>query len=234
MDVGQLLARMNPRGVNYMGIPGGVPELTTSDIAGALAFVPKGLGRSVLEAVYWPDGATLRSSELLDEVMKVVLPELARQAQQLCEASLDVQLIQMAIRYTRANPTAIQQQALTRAQLRLDALKSVAWPKNTIERIPLIVKAITSELSGAIKCESCNGRGVVEHNGLFVICKRCNGVGCEKPCDRKRALEIQCNSVGYFNRWKRVYEWIYEKICMEKHKSEKCLKNRLFEENATV
>ena len=62
MDVGQLLARMSPQAVNYAAVGGGgQPELTTSDIAAALAFVPKGLGRSVLEAVYWPDGATLRS-----------------------------------------------------------------------------------------------------------------------------------------------------------------------------
>ena len=204
MDVGQLLARMSPQAVNYAAVGGGgQPELTTSDIAGALAFVPKGLGRSVLEAVYWPDGATLRSSELLDEVMKVVLPELNRQAQQLNEASVDVQLVQMAIRYTRANTTLSQQQALTRAQLRLDALKIVAWPKNTIERIPLIVKGILTELSGMGRYSISAGDELLGNGGSLAALH--HGY-------RSRAKLMNCNEKTYLRHWKPIYEWLYELI----------------------
>ena len=213
---GELLARLNPRGIDYMGVPGGVPELTTSDIAAALAFVPKGLGRSVLEAVYWPDGATLRSSELLDEVMKVVLPELNRQAQQLNEASVDVQLVQMAIRYTRTNTTLLQQQALSRAQLRLDALKAAAWPKNTIERVPFIVKAIIAELSGVIKCGECHGYGQMIQQDIIKECENCLGTGLDCHSERRRASLIKCDQRDYLRRWKTVYDWVLKKIASAK------------------
>ena len=212
MDVGQLLARMNPKTVNYMGVGGGEPELTTADIAGALAFVPRGLGRAVLEAVYWPGGETLRSSELVDEVMKVVIAELSRHAKELSDASLDVQLVQAAIRHKRAIPTAFQQQALTRAQLRLEAIKTASWPKNTIERIPLIVKAIIAELSGVIKCNACHGYGELIQQGISKKCDKCSGTGLECHSERRRALLIKCDHRDYLRRWKKVYDWIYKKI----------------------
>ena len=212
MDVGQLLARMNPKTVNYLGVGGGEPELTTADIAGALAFVPKGLGRAVLEAVYWPGGETLRSSELIDEVIKVVIAELSRQAKELSDASLDVQLVQVAIRYKRAIPTSFQKQALTRAQLRLEAIKTAAWPKNTLERIPVIVKAIIAELSGAVECNKCNGRGELIKDGHIIKCDSCSGLEYIFNSDHQRAQQISCDKSLYSRRWKNVYEWIFHRI----------------------
>ncbi len=61
-DPRRLLARLNPSTIRYDTLPGGVPELTAQDIAHALGLVPVGLGREVLQACWWPDGAALRRS----------------------------------------------------------------------------------------------------------------------------------------------------------------------------
>ena len=209
---GELLARLFPRGVNYMGVPGGVPELTPADIAGALGFVPKGLGRSIFEAVYWSDSDFLPSSELWDAVVGVVMPELSRQLSQLSEAQLDVQVALAMMRWSHRGPTVLQRQELARAQSRLDALKASAWPKKTLQRIPQIAKAIIAEMKESLKCEACGGRGVINKEESPVKCKKCQGSGIEIRTDYRRALSIDCDQIGYARHWKIVYEWLHEKM----------------------
>lgn len=88
-DVREMLARLNPTTVKFdVGKGGGMPELTNIDIAGALAFVTPGLGREVLEACWWPDGAKLRSHKMRDAVIALVEPEVRRQQKLLAEARI--------------------------------------------------------------------------------------------------------------------------------------------------
>src|SRR5574337_1301509 len=64
MHVGKLMARLNAKNVRFDVGSGGVPELTSTDIAGALGMVPAGLGRELLCLVWWPDGACLTATDL--------------------------------------------------------------------------------------------------------------------------------------------------------------------------
>ena len=73
-------ARLGPSTVKFdIGMGGGKPDLTNQDIAAALGMVPAGLGRELLEACWWPDGAALRRHKLRDAVIALVTPELQRQ-----------------------------------------------------------------------------------------------------------------------------------------------------------
>lgn len=107
----------------------------------ALAFVPKGSGRAVLEAVYWPEMAR-RTNDLRDAVLELVIPELRRQAYRLDAANLDLQLANAAVIWTRSNPTDLQRRAIFKAQMRLDSLRIQMWPRNTLQHIPKITWAI--------------------------------------------------------------------------------------------
>ena len=212
MDVGQLLARMNPKTVNYMGVGGGEPELTTADIAGALAFVPKGLGRAVLEAVYWPDGAC-RTRELRNAVMGLVMPELSRQLYRLQDAELDLQLTQAAVQWPNRGITHEQQKAIEYARRNLESVRAKTWPRNTARHLPKIVTAIITEISGSMKCDTCNGRGnILSDVGEFNVCPSCLATGFDMRSDRRRAISMGCDPSDYVKRWKKVYEWIHEKI----------------------
>lgn len=224
---GELLARLNPRGVNYLGVPSGAPELTTSDIAGALAFVPKGLGRTVLEAVYWPDGAC-RTRELRNAVHGLVMPELTRQLYRLQEAELDLQLTQAAVHWSRTGITYEQQLEIDRARNRLESIREKTWPRNTLEHLPQIVKAIISELSCAVKCPSCSGRGEIERNDIPRQCDNCKASGYLFYSDRGRASLINCDHALYLRRWKIVYVWIFDKLLDAKYQASRHFENALY------
>ena len=187
MDIGQLFARLQPKTVNYMGSGGGIPVLTPDDIAGAMAFVPKGLGRAVLEAVYWPDTAC-RTHDLRNAVIGLVMPELKRQATQLNEAIFDVQLAHAALYWTRTNASDRQRQAIDQAQARLELLRGKSWPKNTVERLPRMTNAIVAEIGVRSPCSASRENGVLS--------------------DRQRAQAIGCDASDYIKRWKMVYEWL--------------------------
>ncbi|MBE0270004.1 hypothetical protein G3H82_11765, partial [Xylella fastidiosa subsp. multiplex] len=101
-DPRRLLARLNPSTIRYDTLPGGVPELTAQDIAHALALTPAGLGREVLEACWWSDGAALRRGPLRDAAVALVVPEIRRQQQRLLEARTDVGIVKACMGWTRA------------------------------------------------------------------------------------------------------------------------------------
>lgn len=191
MDIGQLFARLQSQTVNYMGAGGSTPVMTPADIAGAMAFVPKGLGRAVLEAVYWPDAAC-RTHDLRNAVISLVMPELKRQAKQLNEAIFDVQLAHAALHWTRTNASDRQYLAIDQAQERLDLMRGKMWPRNTVERLPRMTCAIVAEIRVRAPCSASRKHGMFS--------------------DRQRAQAIGCDASDYIKRWKMVYEWLFYQL----------------------
>lgn len=98
MNPRETMARLGPSTVKFdIGRGGGKPDLTNQDIAAALGMVPAGLGRELLEACWWPDGAALRRHKLRDAVIALVTPELQRQQRRLAEARTDLGLAEVCI-----------------------------------------------------------------------------------------------------------------------------------------
>jgi len=209
-DVRELLARLNPQTIKFdIGMGGGAPALTNQDIAAALAMVPPGLGREVMEACWWPDGALLRRRALRDAVLAAVMPELMRQAERLAEAHLNLQLAEAAVTWSRGQKTVEQSREIESCRGRLVSIRATTWPKNTVEHLPLLVSAIIAELAGDARCPSCEGRTTVVVGELVKSCANCGGSGIEPRPDRRRALAIQCDPSDYLKRWKQVYEWLF-------------------------
>lgn len=211
-DPREVLARLYPTTVRFnVGRGGGVPELTNIDIAGALGMVPAGLGREVLEACWWPDGAALRRHKLRDAVLSVVGPEITRQTRKVTEASLDLQLAEAALLWSNraCNGSSIDEVAMCKQ--RLSAARAQCWPNNTIKRLPLIAKAIIQEMRGG-KCQVCHGTGLVLGQNSGPICSSCGGRGISGVHDSWRAAAIEVDPSDYPKRWKRVYEWLFVKM----------------------
>lgn len=209
MDVREKLARLNPTTVKFDTGHGGVAELTNQDIAAALAFVPQGLGREVLEACWWPWGAAIRANGLRNSVMAVVGPELTRQSRRVSQASLDLQLAEAAILWGGNSVSAEARAEVDRCRSRLAVVRGECWPNNTAERLPLIAKAIVSEIHGH-RCTNCNGTG--KDRGENSVCKSCEGSGNAKILDAWRAAAIKVDPSDFPKRWKRVYEWLFAKM----------------------
>lgn len=187
-DVREKLGRLNPSTIRYDTGHGGTPDLTNIDIAAALGMVPRGLGREVLEACWWPGGANLRRNGLRDAVVPIVCTEMARQSKRLVAAHLDFQLAEAAIQWAGKPATREQQREVERARDRLSTVRKGMWPNNTMERLPLIASALVAE----------KAKQRVKIGGDEI----------QIELDAHRSAVIGVDQSDYPRRWKAVYEWL--------------------------
>ncbi|KAF1711077.1 hypothetical protein CSC70_03890 [Pseudoxanthomonas kalamensis DSM 18571] len=203
----ELLARLNPTTIRYDVGRGGVGALSNQDIAAALAFVPAGLGREVLEACWWPDGAARRSHKLRDAVYMHVQPEIARQAKELSEARIHRGMLHACAGWAN-NPGAGLLRELAAAEAKVEAIKARCWPVSAFEMLPAMSKAVIDELAHPNQCPDCKGRGQLRAGELVVTCPTCGGRGTLAISDRKRAAAIGRDKATYRVVWRPMYEWM--------------------------
>jgi hypothetical protein len=210
-NVRELMARLGPSTVKFDTGRGGTPDLTNQDIAAALGMVPAGLGRELLEACWWPDGAALRRHRLRDAVIALVTPELRRQQRKLADARTELGLAEVCMGWAGA-VTAEQRAERDRAAHRLGKVKAQCWPISTLESLPTLAAAVISEIAKRPHCPGCEGRGEVMSGELRVICKGCGGSGVIGVSDRRRAASIGRDEAAYRRTWKPVYEWLLARM----------------------
>lgn len=210
-NVREMLARLNPQTIRYDIGRGGVPELTNQDIAAALAFVPAGLGREVLEACWWPDGAALRSNKLRDAIYEHVRHELERQMRELSEARLHRGMLAACAGWADS-PGAELRRELAAAEAKLDAVKARCWPSSAWDMLPIIVQAVVLEIAKPNQCPDCHGRGQTVAGELVVTCRMCEGRGRLPVSDRKRAMAIGRDESTYRIKWRPMYEWVSRQV----------------------
>jgi hypothetical protein len=225
-NVRELLARLNPQTIKFDTGRGGVAELTNQDIAGALAFVPPGLGREVLEACWWPDGAALRRHKLRDAVIALVEPELRRQQRRLSEARTEFGLAEVCIGWA-GTVTAQQREERERAAAKLARVRAECWPVSTLESLPSLAQAAIRELAGRSNCPHCEGRGEAFEAELLITCSACRGTGLSKVSDLSRANALKTDSRNYVRNWKPVYEWLLLKLADAESEAAKQLSGAL-------
>jgi len=210
-NVRELMARLGPSTVKFDTGRGGTPDLTNQDIAAALGMVPAGLGRELLEACWWPDGAALRRHRLRDAVIALVTPELRRQQRKLADARTELGLAEVCMGWAGA-VTAEQRAERDRAAHRLGQVKAQCWPISTLESLPTLAAAVISEIAKRPNCQACEGRGEVMSGELRVVCKICSGSGLAGISDRRRAISIGRDEAAYRRTWKPVYEWLLARM----------------------
>lgn len=212
MNPREAMGRLGPTTVKFdIGRGGGKPDLTNQDIAAALGMVPAGLGRELLEACWWPDGAALRRHKLRDAVIALVTPELQRQQRRLAEARTDLGLAEVCIGWGGA-ATAAQRENRDAAQQRLGRVKAQCWPISTLESLPTLAMAVISEIAHQPHCASCEGRGQTLSGELLMTCKICSGSGIGQVSDRRRAAALGRDESSYRERWRGVYEWMLQRF----------------------
>ena len=173
--------------------------------------VPAGLGRELLEACWWPDGAALRRHKLRDAVIALVTPELQRQQRRLAEARTDLGLAEVCMGWGGA-ATAEQRANRDAAQQRLGRVKAQCWPISTLESLPTLAAAVIGEIAKRPHCAACEGRGQGLVGELLAPCKVCGGSGLGPVSDRRRAASIGRDESTYRAKWRGVYEWLLQKM----------------------
>lgn len=219
----ELLARLNPKTVSYIGVKGYSEEaITPADVAAALAMVPCPIQREMLCLVYAPDMAGVQGGAVA-LAQKAVTEWTAKH-------------IAISNKLTGAIAAHAQGRASLREQLRkeLKALEANHWPQpdqDAKNYIP-IARAAMREFAKPKTCRLCQGSGV----GKAANCTTCNGTGkagggicvdcagngwVERPvCDacggtgRKaystRTRTTQCglsHPTTYARSWNGLYEW---------------------------
>jgi hypothetical protein len=208
-NVRALLARLNPTNVRFdVGHGGGAPELTAQDIAAALAFVPAGLGREILLAAWWPDGAARTRDTLMGYVKHFVFTEYRNRERALSEARLDLAIAKACAGWH--GPETIEQRREVRnAKARFERAVADRWPETLPGMLPVLTRALIMEIGCRSLCPRCEGRATVLRDKLWTRCPDCYGSGTAAVSDRTRALAIGRSHVTYRSNWANVYSWMW-------------------------
>ncbi|MEO7917778.1 MAG: hypothetical protein ABIR16_09055 [Dokdonella sp.] len=224
MNVRKLMARLNPTTIRYDVGQGGVPEMTSVDIAGAIGMIPDHRARDVLCAVWWPSGTNERAAQ--DAIRARVMTEYCQRASRLDIARLNLRMAQADVD-SRQFRSGNDRTALKRSAERFDELKAQAWPWNA-EVYRAIVQAVILELRNPNQCETCRGREETPaDNGVRSSCKDCEGTGLLLAPGRERARRIGVPESTYRAMWASPYEWTLDLVSTLEKRGAIMLRDRL-------
>lgn len=209
-DVRELLARLNPAHIKFDTGRGGMPQLTPQDIAAALAFVPKGMGREVLTRLWWPDGARLSRAELDRTISSIVHAEAGHRVAKVHMARTELHIAQEDVLRRNAS-TARDRAQFASLERRYHDAKAKVWPYDPATHLA-VRESVLNEIAHRNLCDTCGGRGALILEQLKISCPTCHAAGVLPMSDRGRATRI-CRDVStYRERWKCLYEWLYDQV----------------------
>jgi hypothetical protein len=201
-SVHKLMGRLNASTCRFDIGRGGIPELTSQDIAGALGMIRDEFAREVFCAVWWPDGAKLMWKDLDRIIARMQFGEWRDRADALLNAEI-------ALAYAKSiNSSAAE----VRARTALIGAKEQQWPGLTEDAYSAIRAAVITEIRAPRVCQTCQGRATVKTDDLLIMCKACEGSGSSAVSDRQRARMLNRNVSTYTRVWRPVYEWTYRKV----------------------
>ncbi|WP_414606300.1 hypothetical protein [Stenotrophomonas pavanii] len=202
-----LSSRTGPRALSFDGSIGGP---STEEILAALAYVPAGLGRELLEALWWPESGQRRREQLRQAVVSLVAPEFTRQMHALADARTDYGIAKASMGWCGGSVTEAQRREFVRTEKALEDARAAAWPNNTMEQLGVLAGAVIEEMAGACECSHCGGKKVLLSHSVsgIVSCDSCGGSGFDPLSGRKRAAAIGADWSAYSRFWRPVYEWM--------------------------
>ena len=202
-DPRKLLARLNPKISQSEIGSGGRPEWTGTDIAVALGFVSNRLGREILCAIWWPDGAALTRDALLDHLRDLQLAEWIVRARRL-ECAMLAEHIAL-----EDHPCATR--TTHRAQQDVLAARATMWPRlGPTSLYGAIRMAVLAEMIDPHVCTQCGGTAHLTIGALVVPCGVCKGSGHSKASDDGRARSLGRDAKTYRTTWRDPYEWLLD------------------------
>lgn len=201
-----LLARLHPKNVRFDIGSGGTPDLTSSDIAGALGMVPSGIGRELLCLAWWPDSRASIEHHALNRLNTTLLSEWSQRESAMLDAMLAI-------------ASSTNRETLRRGQAMYASAHAHRWPHVTqVEndfRSPqgaygLLAPAVLAEIFNPRSCPQCGGRGDVLTRTGIAKCDRCQETGMVAMTNTDRAEALKITEANYRQRWDGPYIWLME------------------------
>lgn len=146
MDVREKMAQLNASPIRYDICPSGAGS-TENPYAMALGFVPAGMGRDLLEYLYWPDGAALRGAAIYRSIVKVLMAEWSRRQSLLASARAAYGMAASIANFNRRQDEATKRE-IEILKSRVAVARQNAWPDNVEDRLPLLIPLLLRAMKG--------------------------------------------------------------------------------------
>lgn len=146
-DVREKLGRLNPSTIRYDTGHGGTPDLTNIDIAHALGTVPKGLGRDLLELLYWPDGAVRRLEPIVAAIFKLAMDEYYGRKARYAEAQTTWGLAECLATYHRHRSPETRKN-LESLKRKVEEARENLWSDRLSDRLPGLALILVGYMQG--------------------------------------------------------------------------------------
>lgn len=147
MDVREKIAtELNESSVKYGYCPTGTGS-TENPYAMALGFVPAGMGRDLLEYLYWPDGAILRGAAIYQGIVRVAMKEWATRMQAHTDARCNYGLADSLAKFARDRSEATTRN-LSILQARVAVARDNLWPEKLEDKLPMLIPILLRTMKG--------------------------------------------------------------------------------------
>lgn len=185
VDVREKLAQLNPSSVRYDVLPSGGGS-TENPYAMALGFVPAGMGRDLLEYLYWTDGAVLRGAAIYHGIAKVAMAEWAARMRAHADARCHYGLAESIAKFSKDRSEATARQvAILKA--RVAVARENLWPEKLQDKLPILIPILLHTMKRDKEVDS----------------------------NAKRAKLLGMAESSYRQSWAPVYEWMLSRMIDE-------------------
>ncbi|KLD65440.1 hypothetical protein [Dyella japonica] len=188
------MARLNEKTVRFYLGSGASGGHTPQDVAASIAFTKAGLGRELLQALFWPAGAQLSTVDLDQLLVAAQFGEWRER--------MDV-LVLAQIKKQYATTT----HAKREANAAIAAAQAHMWPAID-DTYRLMRRAVLMEMYKPRNCPDCSGSGKRVVEKVEKDCERCNGAGLTKQGPVWRAELMDMTHQSFNARWVAPYEWL--------------------------
>ncbi len=210
MNVRKLMARLNPTNIRFDVGRGGVPDLTTDDIRGALGIVRTRapFACEIFCLCWWPDGAARTREWAMNQIAIRQRAELDKQWRSAQVARLELHIAEENA-CMRNVQTFEDRRILAQLRAKDQEARGKCWPAIPA-MYPVVRIAALEELCTSRLCHKCAGEGLVMANGKRTLCETCGGPGTLPKSDRARAERIGKDESTYRAKWRGLYEWTFD------------------------
>lgn len=194
----ELLARLNTPHFRLSVGSGGIPDITTQDIAAALGMVRNRFGADVLTYLHCPGLIDECSFEV--SLLERLRAECFRQVDEQVNAELRY-LLNAGKRHTLENLGASTRQKVEKG-----------WPlfdSDNFGTYARLVLAVLAEVKVGNLCSHCKGTGMSsETAGMVRNCQHCAGTGSPAEPQRPRAARMGVSQSTFFRHWQAPFQWL--------------------------
>lgn len=189
---------------------GGVPELTSTDVAHAMGCVGNKFDRDVVLTIWNFYGVPHQTRADVESQFRVkLINEYAQRERDLVAARLDLHM--MECEFENMNNVSLRHKALRSYRAAVDRAKERLWPWEALT-YRRTFNACAAEIRSPRICPDCNGQMAVFIEERKIECPGCTGTGRKGYMKTARASAIGTTYERYRETWHKVYEWAYAEL----------------------